>query len=164
MKDRRRHGEDLEGALVRPGEIVVADDGSKLVAVVASGVAVCLWAASAQVAALAHFVEPRTVDPDRAFARFGNVAVPEVVRLVRNRQPDGPLEAQLFGGASRGRSEARRAGENLRVAESILEARGIDIVSRDVGGSLGRKIVLDGRTGHTVSMKVRRLREEDWAA
>lgn len=163
MMDRRNGGVDLEGVLLKPGELAVVVDGSRLVSVVGAGIAVCLWAADRQVAAMAHFVEPRTDDSESAFARYGNVAVPEVVRLVREEDPFGAIEAQLFGGAEEYQGDPR--GErNLDMAEKVLAKRSIGISSRDVGGTKGRKVVFDGRTGQIAVMKVHRLRKEDWQA
>ncbi len=162
MFDRRKAGNDLDGILVHPGEIAVVGDGSRLVSVVASGVAVCLWAPDSEIAAMAHFVEPRTDDPARTFARFGNVAVPEVVRLVRDSAPKDRIEAQIFGGAKEHPGDSR-GEENISMAEKVLASRMIEVTSRDIGGSKGRKVVLDGRTGQTAVVKVHKLRSEDWS-
>ncbi len=161
MPERRNHGVDLEGILVRPGEIALARDGSRLVAVVGAGVAVCLWAPAVRVAAMAHFVEPRTEDPKRSVARFGNVAIPEVIRMVRQEDPSGFIEAQLFGGAMAAPGD-RRGERNLSIAEKVLNGRSVEISSRDVGGTKGRKVVFDGRSGQVAVVKVHQLRKEDW--
>lgn len=163
LMDRRNAGFDLEGVLVRPGEVAVVSDGSRLVSVVGAGVAVCLWAPTGQVAAMAHFTEPRTDDPHQTFARFGNVAVPEVVRLVREEVAFGKIEAQLFGGALEYPGDTR-GEQNVAMAEKVLERRSIEVSSRDVGGTKGRKIVIDGRSGQVAVMKVHQLRKEDWAS
>jgi len=161
MLDRRNGGVDLEGVLVRAGEIALAKDGSRLVTVVGAGIAVCLWAPSTNVAAVAHFLEPRIDDPEHSFARYGNVAVPEVVRMVREEDPRGFVEAQLFGGAMEYPGD-KRGEQNLSMAEKVLKKRSIEISSRDVGGTKGRKVVFDGRTGQVAVMKVHQLRQEDW--
>lgn len=159
--ERRNGGADLDGALVGPGEIAMVEDGSRLVAILASGVAVCLWAPGEKIAAMAHFVEPRTSDKSSCYARFGNVAVVEVVRLVRTEVPVGKLEAQLFGGAEEYPGD-RRGTQNVAMAEKVLAARHIEISSRDVGGTKGRKVLFDGRSGQVAVLKVHQLRKEDW--
>ncbi|MBK9579937.1 MAG: chemotaxis protein CheD [Fibrobacteres bacterium] len=159
--ERRKGGAELDGALVGPGEIALVEDGSRMVAILASGVAVCLWAPQEKVAAMAHFVEPRTTDKHSCFARFGNVAVPEVVRLVRAEVPQGKLEAQLFGGAQEYPGDPR-GPDNVAMAEKVLAARQIEISSRDVGGTKGRKVLFDGKSGQVAILKVHKLREEDW--
>lgn len=163
MLDRRNGGVELEGVLVRAGEIALAKDGSRLVTVVGAGIAVCLWAPDSNVAAVAHFVEPRIDDPEHSFARYGNVAVPEVVRMVRAEDPVGFVEAQLFGGATEYPGD-KRGERNLSMAEKVLRKRSIEVSSRDVGGSKGRKVVFDGRTGQVAVVKVHQLRQEDWQA
>ena len=57
-----------------------------------------------------------------------------------------------------------RGERNLELAEKVLAKRSISVSSRDVGGTKGRKIVFDGRTGHVAVMKVHKLRKEDWLA
>ncbi len=161
--DRRNAGIELEGVLVRPGELAVVSDGSRLVCVLGAGVAVCLWAPRGQVASMAHFIEPRTDDPQKAFARYGNVAVVEMIRLVREEVAFGPLEAQIFGGALEYPGDTR-GEQNVAMAERVLERRAIEVSSRDVGGTKGRKIVFDGRSGQAAVMKVHQLRKEDWAS
>ena len=161
MDERRSNGLALDGVLVKPGEMALALDGSTLVTVVGSGVVVCLWAPEERMAALAHFVEPQVDDPECATARFGNAAVPEIVRMVRSKGRCESLESQLFGAAQEHDKDSR--GEaNAEMAVRQLARLSIPVVSRDLGGSKGRKVVFDGSTGQVAVMKVHRLREGDW--
>lgn len=161
MSERRNGGVSLDGVIVRPGEIALVGDGSTLVSIVGSGVAVCLWSPQDHVAALAHFVEPSTGERDKARPRYGNVAVPEVVRMMRESGPCVGMEAQVFGGAQRSPGD-RRGAANVEIAMRVLSRRKVSVVSRDVGGSKGRKIVFDGGSGHVAVVKVHALRAGDW--
>lgn len=160
--DRRKAGEGTPGQHVPPGSITLVRDGTTLVAVAGPGVAVCLWNEASGVACLAHFAEAATYDPSKATARFGNVAIPTAIGLVREAVEAGEIEAQIFGGASLAGGESDRAEGNVAMARRILSARGIKVVSEDVGGTKGRKIVFQGGTGHVAVVKVHRLRSEDW--
>jgi len=160
MDERRGVGIGSEGVLVRPGEMALATDGSKLVSVVGIGVAVCLWSPADRIAALAHFVEPSTRDPSRATPRYGNVAVPELVRMVRESGSCQGLEAQLFGACDEEPGDPR-AMANAEIALRVLASRSVPVVSRDLGGGKGRKIVFDGGSGQVAVLKVHRLRQED---
>jgi chemotaxis protein CheD len=160
-QERRNDGKDLEGVLVGPGELAVVEDGTTLLTVVGDGIAVCLWEPSRKVAGLAHFLESATRDPSRATARYGNVAIPHLVSLLRKWTPGISCEAQIYGGAFRD-TDKTRGEENAATARMILDRLGIPIVSHDIGGSKGRKIVLDSRTGHVAVVKVHSLRETDW--
>lgn len=160
--ERRKGGSDVAGRHVPPGAIALVQDGATLVAVAGPGVAVCLWNEATQVACLAHFAEPAVYERSRATARFGNVALPTAIAMVREAVFGGPIEAQIFGGAARDDVEAARAEANVAMARRILTTRGIPVVSEDVGGTKGRKIVFQGSTGHVAVVKVHKLRAEDW--
>jgi chemotaxis protein CheD len=61
------------------------------------------------------------------------------------------LRAKLFGGASMMRDARPRAThiglQNLRVATEVLGRAGIPVLSSDVGGAHGRKIVFNTDDG-----------------
>lgn len=59
------------------------------------------------------------------------------------------LEAKVFGGSVfyGGSAEASIGAKNAEVALALLEGTGIRVAAADVGGSLGRKIFFDTRTG-----------------
>lgn len=162
-EDRRREGFNVDGVLVRPCEIVVVDDGSRLVSVVSSGLLVCLWHAKGHHAAMVHFVEPAIYQVEKATARYGNVALPRAIQMIKDMlgDPLAVLEAQVFGAATKGGADKKGEG-NLQMARKILNARHVAIVSEDVGGSKGRKVLFDAHTGHAVVIKVHALREGDW--
>lgn len=161
-KERRKGGEASAGQHVPPGWIVLVRDGTTLVAVAGPGVAVCFWNEAAEVACLAHFVEPATYDPSQATARFGNVALPTAISLVREVVGPSEIEAQIFGGAFRDDADRPNSEANIEMARRILSAKGVRIVSEDIGGAKGRKIVFQGSSGHVAVVKVHKLRAEDW--
>lgn len=163
--EERRHenGQGFDGVLVKPGEIVLVDDGSRLMTVASAGIVVCLWHRGGSHAAMVHFLEPVISSSHKATARYGNVALPYAIRLLVDAlgDPLAVLEAQIFGGAWRDGHE-ERAQANLQVARKVLAQRHIAIVSEDVAGSKGRKVVFDSATGHAMVIKVHSLREGDW--
>jgi len=147
---------------VPPGSIALVQDGSNLVAVSGSSVAVCLWCADANAACLAHFAQACIYDPEKATARYGNVAVPKALELLREASAGAEIEAQIFGGATCSGQDPSIASGNVDVARRVLAARGVRVVSEDVGGAKGRKIVFQSATGHVAVVKVHQLRAEDW--
>lgn len=161
-KERRKGGDDTAGQHVPPGGIVLVRDGTTLVAVAGPGVAVCFWNESSEVACLAHFAEPAIYDPSRATARYGNVSLPTAISLIREVVGGSDLEAQIFGGAFQDEDGRSGAEANIEMARRILSAKGVRIVSEDVGGKKGRKIVFQGSSGHVAVVKVHKLRAEDW--
>ncbi|HSQ43280.1 MAG TPA: chemotaxis protein CheD [Fibrobacteraceae bacterium] len=163
--ERRENGLELDGRLVKPGELTVSPESGLLVAVVSFGIAVCIWSHPAQCGGLAHFTDPKTIDAKRATARYGNASLPLLIRLMRELAPQQGLEAQIFGGAHPPQGSASlkaRAQANIRMARKILDTRHIPIVSEDLGGSKGRKVVFDTRVGHVAVVRVHQLRKGDW--
>jgi chemotaxis protein CheD len=160
-RERRAGGVGMDGQLVHPGEIALVTDGKMLISIVSVGVAVCLWEHGGTLAALAHFVEPRIQIPHQATSRFGNVALIKTIQLIREYGPMGQVEAQIFGGAHQPGASAHGI-ENVEMARKVLQARGIPIVSEDIGGSKGRKLMFDTKTGHVAVIRVHHLRQEDW--
>jgi chemotaxis protein CheD len=161
-KEKRNLIEPSSAIVVKPGELRIVHEASSLMAVVACGVVVCLWAQSNDgIGGMCHFVEPGVYDPAKATCRFGNVAVPTMIGMIRKLETGGVLEAQIFGGAVR-KSNDEIGTKNVEMARKILQAREIQIVSQDVGGSKGRKILFDSATGHTAVLKVHTVREDDW--
>ncbi|MBF0489571.1 MAG: hypothetical protein HQL15_03000, partial [Candidatus Omnitrophica bacterium] len=50
----------------------------------------------------------------------------------------------------------------IRIVRRILTDRKITIVSEDVGGILGRKIIFNTKNGETAVIKTSRIRRMDW--
>ena len=61
------------------------------------------------------------------------------------------IEVKLFGGAdmfeSNGKGSARVGSMNVEMARKVLEKYGLRLKSFDVGGTSGRKILFDTKTG-----------------
>jgi chemotaxis protein CheD len=126
------------------GQLAVAAEPTAIVTVLGSCVAVCLWDPATRVAGVNHFLLPHHVERERS-ARFGNVAVPQLVdAVVRAGATRSGLVAKVFGGACvlGAIRRARRLGdENVALALHLLDEARIPVLDRDVGGERGRKLV-----------------------
>ena len=113
-----------------------------------------------------HFLYPRISDARRATVQYGNVATQTLLRLflaTGSRLED--LEAQILGGAAPGMdgsTTADIARQNVHVARQVMERKGISIVSEDVGGTKGRKVIYNSQTNELIIVRVERLRQSDW--
>ena len=129
---------------LHPGMICAEDSVSLVRTVLGSCVSVCLYDPRARVGGVNHFLLPHHVERERS-ARFGNVAVPQLVdALVRAGARRGALAAKVFGGASvlAGLRHGRRLGEeNVALALRLLEEARVPVLDSDVGGERGRKLV-----------------------
>ena len=164
IQDSNRALEAYEYYL-KPGFLYLTREETVIYTVLGSCVAVCLWDRQNRIGAMNHFLYPRTADPAQATARFGNVAVLTLIRLMlaEGVAREG-LEGQIFGGGTlgTGRPEGDIGPQNVQVARKILTQQGIPITSEDVGGGKGRKLIYNTGTNEAVVLKVDRLREEDW--
>lgn len=126
------------------GQLSAAPEPTAITTVLGSCVAVCLFDPVARVGGMNHFLLPHHVERERS-ARFGNVAVPQLIEaVVAAGASRGALVAKLFGGASvlGAASGGRRLGEeNVALALQLLEGAGVPVLDRDVGGDRGRKLV-----------------------
>ncbi len=147
-----------------PGFIYVSEEPSLISTVVGSCVAVSLWDAKRECGAMAHFLYPATDERSQASAKYGNVAINYLIKLfLADGSKIKNLKAQIFGGAISPAGDCERVGpENVRAAKKILVRRKIPIVSEDVGGSMGRKIVYNTLKNEAIVYKVNQLRKGDW--
>jgi chemotaxis protein CheD len=149
---------------LKPGYIILPKHPTVISTVVGSCIAVCIYDKNRKSGGMNHFQLPRFPQDKPATARYGDVST---LTLIRMMITDGAgtkhLEAQIFGGAHNPKLSKKNIGrENLVVARKIVVGKGIKIVSEDVGGEKGRKIVFNTGTNEIGVLKVEKLREEDW--
>ncbi len=126
------------------GQLVATATPTAVTTVLGSCVAVCLFDPRTRVGGVNHFLLALHVERERS-PRFGNVAVPELIRaVVRAGAQREALVAKVFGGASviAGLTQGRRLGEeNAALALQLLEEARIPVLDSDLGGTHGRKLV-----------------------
>jgi chemotaxis protein CheD len=132
------------------GNLVVANTPTAFVTILGSCVSVCLCDAHAGVGGMNHYLLPFHVEREKS-PRFGSVAIPRLVEeMVRAGADLSRLKAKVFGGASviSSFSTHRRLGdENAKLAIEALNAIGVPVLERDVGGTKGRKLVFHSDDG-----------------
>ncbi|MCG8615681.1 MAG: chemotaxis protein CheD [Desulfobacterales bacterium] len=149
---------------LKPGYIYLPEKPTVISTVLGSSVSVSLYDKRLKTGGMNHFLFPRVGTRDQTTAVYGNIAVPVLIRMMmENGSRRSHLEAQIFGGAhNEDLSSIDVGGDNFRTARQILAKKGIKIVSEDVGGSKGRKVVFNTMTYEIGILKVDRLRESDW--
>ena len=149
---------------LKPGFIYLPAKPTTISTVLGSSVSVSLYDRSQKIGGMNHFLYPYAEAKDKATARYGNIAIITLIRMMKeNGSRLSKLEAQIFGGACNFEMSKRDIGrENHRAARQILLNNRVRIVSEDIGGELGRKIVFNTATCEIVTLKVDRLRKSDW--
>ncbi|MEE4362612.1 MAG: chemotaxis protein CheD [Desulfotignum sp.] len=149
---------------LKPGYIYLPEKPTVISTVLGSSVSVSLYDKKRKTGGMNHFLFPVAESREKNTAIYGNIAVITLVRMmVQNGSDPNNLEAQIFGGANNSNVCTHDVGkQNYHIAKDILLHKKIRIVSEDVGGELGRKIVFNTLTCEILTLKVERLRESDW--
>ncbi|MDK9700585.1 MAG: chemotaxis protein CheD [bacterium] len=150
--------------ILQPAHIYVSRTPTIICAVVGSGVAVCIWDRVLCIGGTTYYKFPRIHRLTMGSAAYGNVAIPELLRLLHEHGAKKThLEAQIIGGATPNWDRTITIGEeNSEIARRLLRRNRVTIVSEDTGGILGRKIAFDTHSGTVAVMKVRLIRKSDW--
>ncbi len=127
-----------------------------------SCVAIILFAPQQRTVGLAHCMLPERVDDEGPASKFADSAVAELSELMGDAGA-APRAAALVGGASMFPgvpAEFMReiAGNNVRAARAALAAASIPIRVEDVGGHIGRSVLVDPGTQRIM---VRTIRDGD---
>lgn len=132
--------------------------------VVGSSVAVALWDAESKRGGMSNFLYPSRKSSEMKTAIYGNVAISYLVKMfLEEGAKEQNLSSQIFGGGTTELLEAEKvANRNIEIARNILKKHGIKVVSEDVGGQLGRKIVYNTFQNEALIYKVSTLRSSDW--
>jgi chemotaxis protein CheD len=150
---------------LHPGYVYCDTAPTAIQTVLGSNVAVCLWDTRRHFGGMNHFLVPAPAASEGPTPRHGNAAIAALIGLMTEAgSATGDIVAQIYGGAYReGTESGSPVGlRNIAAARAMLEQRQIRIVSEDIGGAMGRKVVFDTLTGHVMVIKVYQLRESDW--
>jgi chemotaxis protein CheD len=144
----------LPAAYVHPGQVMVSGAAGVLTTILGSCVSVCLHDEQAAIGGLNHYLLPNHgATPDQA-GRYGPTAIDQLVRtMIARGATRERLVAHVVGGARvlATFSEAQHLGmRNATIARELLAAHRIPIISTDVGGTRGRKLIFCPRDGRLV--------------
>lgn len=150
--------------MLKPGYIFLPHHPTVISTVLGSSISICLYDKQTGMGGMNHFLFPRREKTQRPTARYGNVAIAALIRMMINSGSTiKSMEAQIFGGAFHPKIMSLDIGKsNLEIARTILKKRKIRIVSEDVQGELGRKIVFNTSSCEIAVLRVERLRNSDW--
>ena len=134
-----------------PGTIFAEPLEYQVSTVLGSCVAVCLWDKLARKGGMNHMMLPLWNGEGLATPKYGNIAMEKLLAKVLHigcRREN--LLAKVFGGANVTGTgvEVFMIGErNIILSMEMLEEFRIPVVAKDVGGRVGRKIIMNTETG-----------------
>lgn len=143
--------ERLDKHFLFPGTIFAEPFECQISTVLGSCVAVCLWDQLARKGGMNHFMLPLWNGEGLATPKYGNIAMEKLLAKVLSigcRREN--LVAKVFGGANvsgTGLEVFMIGDRNITLAFQMLEELEIFVAAKDVGGRVGRKIIMNTETG-----------------
>ncbi len=146
---------------MHPGFIYANAQKSIISTVLGSCVSLCLWDSKKIYGGMNHFIYPKS-KRERS-GKYGNTSCAYLIRLMLNLGSNKhDLVAHIVGGASNPILKSNIGKKNIEIAEKILNKHGIQVLIKDVGGQVGRKLVFNTETGELIINKGARIRGGDW--
>jgi len=146
-----------------PGTLFAHRQAHQVTTVLGSCVSVCLWDAAVRVGGINHYLLPLWNGEGLATPKYGNIAIVKLIEKVQSLGAGGKMVAKVFGGASMWeKTEGLLAigQRNIDLALELLEQNRIPVVSRDLGGPVGRKIIFNTADGSVLLKRQRGFRSE----
>jgi chemotaxis protein CheD len=152
----------LEEVRVNMAEMKVESKPIELVTSVGSCVAICMHDSTRMCGGLAHIMLPKSAKATQEPlpAKFADTAVPALAKAIRKLSgKEARLTAKIAGGANMfpNMNALNIGSKNIQAVKTALAANKIRLTAEDVGGSYGRRITFNIRTG---AATVRRLNGE----
>lgn len=148
-----------------PGTIFVHRQPHLVTTVLGSCVSVCLWNQAAQLGGINHYLLPLWNGEGLPTPKYGNIAIAKLVEKVQSlSNPGDKLVAKVFGGASMWETTVGLLAigqRNIEFAIEALEQYRIPIVSSDLGGQQGRKLIFNSCDGTVLLRRQRAMGRTD---
>lgn len=148
-----------------PGTIFVHRQPHLVTTVLGSCVSVCLWNQTAQLGGINHYLLPLWNGEGLPTPKYGNIAIAKLVDKVRAlSSPGDKLVAKVFGGASmweKADGLLAIGQRNIEFAIETLETCRIPIISSDLGGQQGRKLIFNCCDGTVLLRRQRAMGRAD---
>jgi chemotaxis protein CheD len=146
-----------------PGTIFAEPFEYQVSTVLGSCVAVCLWDHVTRRGGMNHMMLPLWNGEGLATPKYGNIAMEKLLgKVLAIGCRREYLVAKVFGGANvsgTGLEVFMIGDRNITLAFQMLEEFRIPVVAKDVGGRVGRKIIMNTETGVVLVGKGRRATE-----
>ena len=152
--------EAVKTHFLHPGGIFADKSESVVTTILGSCVSVCLLDPVLQIGGINHYMLALWNGEGLPSPRYGNIAITKLIeKMLSLGSKKANLQAKIFGGASlmQNSSGILNIGKrNITIALDMLLDANIRIISRDLDGTAGRKIILNTKTGTVLLKKVKK--------
>ncbi len=146
-----------------PGMLFADREEYEVTTILGSCVSVCLWDPHLQIGGINHYLLPLWNGEGLPSPKYGNIAIQKLIeKMLTFGAKRANLKAKMFGGASVLESVGGllNVGErNIMVGEDILKEERIPVMSFDLGGNLGRKLLYNTKNGTILLRKIKNSKD-----
>lgn len=135
-----------------PGQMFVSREPAVITTILGSCAALCLWDSHKKIGGMNHYLLPEGGDDGPNRLRYGNIANPALLKELLTLGCDiKNLRAKVFGGSSAFAANPLQSvgTRNAQLAEEFVRQANIPLVSKDVSGKHGRRLVFHTDDGVT---------------
>jgi chemotaxis protein CheD len=142
----------IEKRFLYPGQLIVTKNAMEINTILGSCVSVCLFDCIRCIAGMNHFLLPVNDRVGGDIEKYGDTSMKFMLdkMLSIGSMPD-TIVAKVYGGAellTYKNSSFNIGRKNIEAALDFLCKHKIRIITRDVGGASGRKIIFNTLTGN----------------
>ena len=140
----------LHEQYLHPSEIFVSSVPYKIITILGTCVAICLYDTKLKIGGINHYMLPFWNGNGLASTKYGNIATPKLLHnLLELGSQKKNIIAKVFGGKEiKLETDIFKIGQrNIQYAITALEVFGIPIATKSVGGDKARKLLFNVHTG-----------------
>ena len=138
---------------IKMNEIYITKSPYLIKTVVGSCIALCVWDSYGQIGGMGHIMLPESNgDQDAPPGKYADTAVKYLIsKMINEGSLLKNMQATCAGGASMFRNHQNKIEpvgiKNYKIVKNELTHFGIPIVTEAVGGTLGRKVLMNCASG-----------------
>lgn len=136
---------------IHVGEIHIGVRPTEISTILGSCIAVCLHDEIQGIGGMNHYLVPLWNENGLQTPKYGNISIPRLIESMLNVGCDiNNIKAKIFGGGNVidvSNHDLMIGRKNILIAREILREYRIPVVSHDVGGDRGRRIMMRSDTG-----------------
>lgn len=153
----------MEDGIARMGDVIFSHSNLTLLRALGLGscIAVCVYDPVTKTGSLTHVMLPHSKSAEPAQpGKFADTAIPFILQTFSSMGiPKYRLRVAISGGAElfsfdRSVSELNVGANNIEAVKKALASAGLKTVAEDIGGKVGRTVVLDTTTGDVTVRQV----------
>ena len=143
-----------------PGSLFAQPGDYTVTTILGSCISVCLWDPVLKIGGINHYMLALWNGDGLPSPKYGNIAITKLIeKMIANGSRKDNLKAKVFGGAEVLNSASgllNVSQRNIILANDLLQKERIPILTSDVGGNLGRKILFKTESGSVLVRKIKK--------